>query len=341
MPVLVHHQQSQPVAGIEQLWRGRVVRRAVGVAAHVLEAAHAKLLHGIRHGHADAGVILVVAGAEQLQRAAVEEEALVGVEAERANAKRRVAGVYDLVAHADLSVQRVQRGAVHVPELRARELHVLLRLEVHPLREPELEQPAGGFLPARVEHGAMDLTDRLLVGLIDDSRADRDVRPAGTRLVVEGRSDERAPVPDVQRRGLRQPHVAVDARALVPPALDVGGVDAHRQHVLATVVRHIADVEVEARVAAAVVADAMPVQPHFAAAEDAVELEPQLAAEVFGGEIEPLAVPGNAARAKAMADVPGRVIGLLDEPVVREVQRAPRAVIEAHASRALGPAGLH
>jgi len=40
--VFVHHQHAQPVAGFEQLGRRRIVRGAIGIAAHLLERAMRK-----------------------------------------------------------------------------------------------------------------------------------------------------------------------------------------------------------------------------------------------------------------------------------------------------------
>ena len=90
---LVEHQHAEFVAGVEQFRRRRVVRRADAVAAHLLQLAHAEVLHGIGQRHADAGVILVVAGALHLDGLAVEEEALVGVELQVANAEARLVAV--------------------------------------------------------------------------------------------------------------------------------------------------------------------------------------------------------------------------------------------------------
>ena len=61
--VLINHQQAEPVAGIEKLGRRGIVRTAIGVAAHFLQARDPKILQRIRQSHADAGMILVIVGA--------------------------------------------------------------------------------------------------------------------------------------------------------------------------------------------------------------------------------------------------------------------------------------
>jgi len=61
--VFVHHQHAQPVAGFEQLGRRRIVRGAIGIAAHLLEPGNAEILKLVGHGRAHARVVLMVASA--------------------------------------------------------------------------------------------------------------------------------------------------------------------------------------------------------------------------------------------------------------------------------------
>jgi hypothetical protein len=65
------------------------VRGAVGVAPERLEALDAVRLEPVGEGAPDAGVVLVVAGALDLHVAPVEEEPLLGVEADGSDAERR------------------------------------------------------------------------------------------------------------------------------------------------------------------------------------------------------------------------------------------------------------
>ena len=66
--VLVHDQHPQPVAGVQQFGRGRVVRHAPGVAAHLLELRDAPGFQRVRDGDADARKVLVVARPLNLDR---------------------------------------------------------------------------------------------------------------------------------------------------------------------------------------------------------------------------------------------------------------------------------
>ena len=80
-PAFVHHQHAEPVAGIEQFRRGRIVRGADGVAAEFLQFLDAEILQRIRQGRADAGMVLVIAGAFKFVMLAVQQKSLVGSKA--------------------------------------------------------------------------------------------------------------------------------------------------------------------------------------------------------------------------------------------------------------------
>ena len=90
LPRLGDDQHAQAVAGVEQRRRRRVVRAAPGVRAQMLEARDPPFVQGIGNRRADAGVVVVVARALELERPAVEEEALRGIERDRADAERRL-----------------------------------------------------------------------------------------------------------------------------------------------------------------------------------------------------------------------------------------------------------
>ena len=86
--VFIHDQHPQPVAGLEQFRRGRVVRGADGVATHLLEFRDAEILQGIRQRRADARVVLVIAGALEFVVLAVQQKTFFHVEPDGADAKR-------------------------------------------------------------------------------------------------------------------------------------------------------------------------------------------------------------------------------------------------------------
>ena len=96
--------------------------RADGVDAHGLEPLQPPLDEGIGQRDADSGMVLVVVGALQLDVLTVEEEALIGIEAEAADAEGRGAAVHHLVALPHFSDEGVALGRGQRPQARGLEL---------------------------------------------------------------------------------------------------------------------------------------------------------------------------------------------------------------------------
>jgi hypothetical protein len=97
-PAFIHDQHAKAVARLKQLRRGRIVCGPVGIAAHLFQLRHAKILKSIRHGRANAGVVLVIARALDDVGLSVQKESLVRVESHGANAEFRLHSVRDLAA---------------------------------------------------------------------------------------------------------------------------------------------------------------------------------------------------------------------------------------------------
>ncbi len=85
--VFVDDQHAQPVAGVQQFRGRRIMRTAVGIGAHVFKTGNAEFLQSIRNSRADAGVVLVIVGAFELDGFAVQKEALIRVKMNGANAE--------------------------------------------------------------------------------------------------------------------------------------------------------------------------------------------------------------------------------------------------------------
>ncbi len=77
--VLIHDEETHAVGQFQQVLVRRVVRRTDGVDAQFLEALQAIFPQRIRHGDADAGMILVNADALHLDMLVIEEQAFVGI----------------------------------------------------------------------------------------------------------------------------------------------------------------------------------------------------------------------------------------------------------------------
>ena len=98
-PALIHDQQAEPVAGIQQFRRGRIMRHPVRVAAELLQFLHAKILQRIRDGRANAGMILVIARAIKFVMLAVQQKAVRRVKAHGANPERGFFLINQVIAH--------------------------------------------------------------------------------------------------------------------------------------------------------------------------------------------------------------------------------------------------
>ena len=115
-PALVHDQHAEPVADIEQFRRGRIVRGADGVAAELLQFLHAEFLQRIRDGRADAGVVLVIAGAVNLVMLAVQQKAVRRVKADGADAERGFFLVNNFAGDGNGGDEFVELGRFRRPE---------------------------------------------------------------------------------------------------------------------------------------------------------------------------------------------------------------------------------
>ncbi len=154
---------------------------------------------------------------------------------------------------------------------------------------------------------------------------------------------------DVQPVHQGQPDVPVDAAAGVPPGVGLPlVVHSHRDHVHAPN-QVPGDVVGEADVAVGPFAQMNAVDPDVAVHVHAVELEPRIAITGTGRQAKGLPVPAGAGREVAHPAAAGRIFprSPFDAPVMRQVERAPAAIIERRPLRSCGitqgeaPARVH
>src|SRR5579872_4731024 len=81
------------------------------------------------------------------------------------------------------------------------------------------------------------------------------------------------PMSQMERIGLRQPHVPINPCTFIEPAIAKAGVHAHDQLILTAIVKEIRDVEAEGRIAVVVAAHERSVQKYERAAERAIEFK--------------------------------------------------------------------
>ena len=162
-----------------------------------------------------------------------------------------------------------------------------------------------------------------------------------SELSLQRNADDAFPRRQVERIGLRQPHVPVDSCALVEPPVAKGRVHARHDAVFGSDGEEVGDVEAEWRVAVVVAADEAPVHKDEHVAERSIELDGDAAACVARGNVEFVPVPPHAGLRIAP---PQRLVSVrhqrvvpskrqLDRPVVGQVQRAPLRVVVTHAGK--------
>ena len=98
------------------------MRGAHRVASHFLQHAETEPLKPVGQGRAHSRVVLVVAGALDLQGFAVEQESLVGIEDRRAHAKAYPLRVARMAARFHGHNRRIEIRRIHRPKFWIRQL---------------------------------------------------------------------------------------------------------------------------------------------------------------------------------------------------------------------------
>ncbi len=183
----------------------------------------------------------------------------------------------------------------------------------------------------------------VLVAVVTDGRRDLD------RAVRFGAYADPV-LDDIHGRRLDQPHMAVDPRPFIEPALAQRSIDTHGDDVGCLVgIQEIGDVDGERRIGAAVFTHDVAVDHDDAVARHAVELEADALAGIGRVQRKGLAVPADAGLRIVTADrlvamvggiVPDDAMivghqldvlvheGQLDRPVVRQVNGTPLGIVE-------------
>src|SRR5213078_1639974 len=94
------------------------MRSAICISAQLLELLDAKGLQSIGQSDADAGVLLMVACAFDLEALSVQKKAAFCVPAQRSNSKRRVVSIEHLRSALDRRSKQIQIWGVRRPQPR-------------------------------------------------------------------------------------------------------------------------------------------------------------------------------------------------------------------------------
>ncbi len=264
------HHKAGLVAGVIKHLVVLVVGQAHCVGADLFDDLNVlKVLLG-RKRVANALAVLVARHAAQRVGAPIQEEALVGVDVERANAK---AGGH-LVDHGAVLTEKLQLGRVEVRVVHAVPAVDVGKRQGHVGALPCRDLGAGSVDQAhahagRVGCGALDPGLDLDLGvLLAVCNVRGDLETGGTVVVKR----------KVRRRDDQQLDIAVDAAVegevglLRVDAIVLGVVDGHAQGVGARDQR-VGDVHAEGRVAAVVVAQGLSVDLDVGRGVDALELQ--------------------------------------------------------------------
>ena len=157
--------------------------------------------------------------------------------------------------------------------------------------------------------------------------------PAFARSHLGGH--EGPPLLHMNRVGLHQPHVPVDPRSLIKPAIAGSGVHANQQGVPAAGVREFGHVKAERIVSTAVAPNVKAVEDHHRFPVRAIELQGDALIRVGGGKLEDAAIPAYARRrvgppqgVEALALQRGVVLERqLDRPIVGQIHAPPVAIV--------------
>ena len=312
----------------------RIVRRAVAVRAHLAQQLQPVFLDAFGHRLTGQAVILMAAHALDDHVPAIEEEAVVGIKADGSEAEAAGRPVDDFAAPRDRRLAEVQHRRLRVPQRGILDAHHLTERPMIARGHGHFALRAGDFLTRHGIENGFDAHRRVLVIVVAQFGIDRHVPAfAAGQLGMH----EYAVSLHGDALGDLQPHVAVDARALVPPALVLLRAHIHRHDVLLTEARHVCDVHLEGGIAAGVVLHPAAVDVYRAMHRHALEEQHDALALAGRVQREMLAIPRVVVLEIAQRVVVLLVRGLRNDVIVRQrdllpiFRRGARAAVGIHA----------
>ena len=329
---LVHDEEAHAVGEVEELGRGWVVGGADGVDAEGAESSEAALPCGERDGGAECAGIGVEGYAVDLVVDAVEEEALVGIEVELADAEGDGFVVDGFAVLRRMVVDGVEGGVVEVPAVGIGDGGISFKVGGGVRGRwwsvwSGINEPDGQTSPVGTDESMASVTVAADIGIVGDCGAHMNC--GDWRGDLRG-GDEGAPWGDVDGVGGDEADMAVDACAGIPAGGGLlGVVDADGDGVFAGVeVR--GEVVVEADVTVGAVAEEFSVAVDVGVGHDAVEGDEGALGGVEIGKGERLAIPGDAGGEEASGGAAWCVFfdGASDAPVVWEGDDLPLGVVE-------------
>ena len=266
---LVHHQDAEAVAGIQQGLARRMMGRADGVETRRLQLPHAKCLRVRQRGRADKAVIVVDAGAAELRLHPVDAQAVPGVQTELADAEAPFGAVQERFSVQKLCLPGVERRVLRTPELGV--IHDQAQVGLHRLRLQDGDQVLRACLPP--VRGGECQTQTQLFGF-QTAVFDRNVRQdQGIAVLQLCRGQAHTLRLNMHERPLMQPYIPVNPGAGVPAGVVLRAAGDDLQHVLLPIAQARIQICAELRITVMVGRDQFAVQVHHGLCHDALEFQ--------------------------------------------------------------------
>ena len=268
------------------------------------------------------------AHALQLHGLFVQEEPAVRIEPDRAKADRRPPLIDHHAALPNARDDHVQHRRLDRPQPRGRygqrhRCHGLLQR-----RHSSRRLHRGKLYAVWIQQAGLDRHGRCVTRDAGQRHGDRDAPPTGgitPGIAMHPVGDDR------DRRPADQPDMAIDAGALIPPALHRGRIDPHRDHVhIVAKARKRRQVDRYAVIRRPVMRDDAAIHPDRRIARNPVKLQRDRLAAVHRVEPERPPVPADAALAITLRDVRALLERLRRRPVMRQPDRRPVRIVERH-----------
>ena len=323
---LIQHQQPEPVARIQKCRRRRIVRRPHRVVPRPLQQLHPPLLGPVKRRRPQRPVIVVHAPTRQLHRLSIQQQPRLRRPRQRPYPERRLHLVHHLAALANPRNRAVHRRPLRRPQRRPG--HGDRLLCHHPLsrRHRQRRLRLSRLMPRAVVQRRLHRHPGLICRFVLHLRLNRDRRRV---LRLPGRRNKHTPVRHMRRGRHHHPHMPVDPRSAVPPAVRQRRViHPHRQHIRSRKIQAPRQIERKARISIRMHPQLVAVQVHRRVPVHPVELHAHPLAPPLGRRVERLPVPAHAAgkeptpRARQVL----RIRSAFNAPVVRQLHRAPRRV---------------
>ena len=291
---------------------------ADGIDTNLLEVLEAATPHIVGHGSTERAGIVMQTDALDLHPAAIEREALVGIELQRTQTDVDLIAVDGLIAFQERGAQQVEIGIVEVPAMRTGDIEAYL---VGSLGTNHL-------LSHHTTIGIEQLDVQLQAAhtlRIVDGNIDIDL---GRSIGELGANPACAPLGKVRLRCFNIPHIAIDARARVPAAIGITAmIDTHREDVVACleVGRHVVE---ERGKATGAFTQQMTIEIDLRVVVNAFKINKVSLTVSQSASRDMQSVPGHATREIALARAFVRRHRQLHAPIVRQVHLAPARIVE-------------